>query len=421
MQPGPWAGYGGQPGMAMPPQGAYPASFQPPPGYSGEIGGAMFVDGPAHAGAPGMEGAAPYGTPPEYYGQGTASVWCEGCGGAGCSGCLGTGIGRGLFRRAFSETLEFILPYTDGGCCTQRWYDIRAEYMNLTREETTDPIAFTSAGVLGPSVLSTEDLAFEDAAGFRFGAAYQIAPGTSLEFSYFGTFNYASSAGVFDPTDNLFSVFSDFGVNPFLGFQETDASFFQSIDYSSTFDSFEMNYRRRWVGPYCRYQGSWLAGVRHFILDEDFIYETESDTGELDYLTTTYNAITGFQVGGDFWACLVPGIMVGAEAKLGIYGNRARQDTVINATTILFPPLREEAERDLATFIGEAGFMGIYRLGPKATIRAGYQFLLVDGVALASENFNTAPPFVAGARQIVLDETGEVYYHGATVGLEYMW
>ena len=47
--------------------------------------------------------------------------------------------------------------------------------------------------------------------------------------------------------------------------------------------------------------------------------------------------------------------------------------------------------------------------------------LWLNGVALAPENFNTAPPFVTGARKPFLDDNGHVFLQGFTWGLEWMW
>ena len=118
-------------------------------------------------------------------------------------------------------------------------------------------------GIAGPIVLQTADLQFNEEPSFRFTGCLQVGPGGNVEFTYYGLFQFDSGAFVRRSGDNdLFSVFSNFGTLPFGGFAETDMSDFQRIDYSSTFDSFEINYRQRWMSPNCRYQGSWLCGVR---------------------------------------------------------------------------------------------------------------------------------------------------------------
>jgi hypothetical protein len=45
----------------------------------------------------------------------------------------------------------------------------------------------------------------------------------------------------------------------------------------------------------------------------------------------------------------------------------------------------------------------------------------VDGVALASENFNATPPVLSPLHVPRLNDNGNVFYHGWNVGCEYMW
>jgi hypothetical protein len=52
-------------------------------------------------------------------------------------------------------------------------------------------------------------------------------------------------------------------------------------------------------------------------------------------------------------------------------------------------------------------------------LRAGYQALFIDGVALAVDNFNTVSPF--SVRDSFLDNSGNVTFHGAAAGFEWTW
>jgi hypothetical protein len=65
-----------------------------------------------------------------------------------------------------------------------------------------------------------------------------------------------------------------------------------------------------------------------------------------------------------------------------------------------------------------------YRLNYNWTVRGGYQFLFVDGVALGPENFNPEAPAIldpASTRSPFLNDNGNVFYHGWTIGAEFMW
>jgi hypothetical protein len=404
----------------------------------------------AHMQAPGAPpGALPdvygsYGSMPLGPGQdapiaidGPAGCGCPYCGGHGCEMC-GFGGHHGD-HGLLGECLGICGPYADGGCAAVRWFDVAADYMYLRRDDPGRNLALTSQGINGPIVLQTNDLDFDEAAGFRFIGCLQVGPGSNVEFAYFGTFHHQDSAFVRRSGSNdLFSVFSDFGLDPFNGFQETDRSDYQQIDYTSTFDSFEINFRQRWMAPNCRYQGSWVCGVRHFILDEKFRYFTSSSAnGIVDingqfvrpaqarFDVDTTNNLTGFQLGADMWLCILPGLRLGAEAKAGVYGNHMNANTTAGVNTGA-PTFIERISINDVSFVGQADLTATWRVNYNWTARAGYQFLYVDGVALATENFNIVPPAITNpapplARVPTINDNGNVFYHGWFAGLEFMW
>jgi hypothetical protein len=356
---------------------------------------------------------------------------CAACGGGGCPYCWGGGVSGGYLARL----LAMILPFSEGGRCAPRWYDVTADIVYLTREDVSRLVEFTWDDVTGDIVLSTDTLDFDHEYGFHFTGAAQVLPGGNLEFTYLGLANWATAADVTSPTDELFSVFSDFGNNPLGGFDETDRARFHSIAYSSSIDSFEIHLRKRWIGPNCRLQGSWLMGVRYLYLLEDFQHYTlggDDDPiqpglqtrGSMTYNTRTHNSLTGFQLGGDLWTSVVPGISFGGEAKAGIYGNYAQQNTNITATTTspaLTQTLSEHDHDSDVALIGEASLQLIYRTSPNWTLRMGYTFVYLDGVALAPENFNSTVPFSTGRVLQPVNHNGDILLHGLTGGLEWMW
>lgn len=355
-------------------------------------------------GAPGMDA----------YGPMPGQAWCEQCGGYGCGLCAG--------HDDFDlKLLRWLLPYGAGGCHAQRWYDISADWIYLKRDDVGDSQPFTSEGLAGPIVLDSDDLNFDEASGVRASAAVMLGAGNNLEATYIGAANWAAAAQV-TGNDNLFSVMSEFGVAPFNGFDDTDRARLHRIEYSSSFDTIGLNYRQRWVAPNARVQGSWLVGVRYMYLDEDFRYLTEApaNPGSMDYLVNTTNSMTGPQIGGDLWVCIMPGLKIGGEGRIGLFGNQATQRTYLSAESLAMP-YTEKVSSDLVSFLGDANVTLLWKVNQNWTFRAGYMFLFMDSVALASENFNPDAPFVAGLRVPVVDDTGELFYHGATVGAEWMW
>ena len=418
------------PGYPLPPgvpAGPAPTNpYAPPAPYGAVAPAPMAAAMPPGAMLPGPMGmpvvpagymAGPQGGPTgPAMGEGPMMGACPNCGGMGCPLCIGDPASEDFDVRI----LRWLLPYGAGGIAEPRWYDIYADVLYLERNEVSRVVNFMSSGISGPIALSSDSMSFNDEYGFRVGGAIQIGNGNALEAHYMGTFNWDARAQVTDAGGNLFSAFSDFGTSPFNGFDDSDGATFASIAYGTTFHSVEMNYRQRWMAPNPRVQGSWLYGARFFELSEGFEHRITGRAGSTNYQIGTYNALIGFQVGGDGWLTIIPGLRVGGEAKVGIYGNRAKQGSTIVATSIANPVIESAKSRSVA-FLGEAQLEAIWRISHRWTFRAGYEFLYVDGVALAIENFNSGPPFVAGQRTVSINDNGDVFYHGGFLGLEWIW
>jgi hypothetical protein len=111
-----------------------------------------------------------------------------------------------------------------------------------------------------------------------------------------------------------------------------DNAFVQQVQHRSRLDSFEFNYRRRWIGPTCTIQGSWLAGVRYAQVQEKIRWFSQGDpevggpAGTGRYNLDVGNYMTGFQLGGDAWICILPGLNIGFDGKAGIYGNNTTSE-----------------------------------------------------------------------------------------------
>ncbi len=370
---------------------------------------------------------------------------CPSCGGGNkCGHCkarlggglFGPGGGGGLFGHGGKRLLGNFArnngrglwtkhgPNGTGANCTPRWFDFDAEIMLLKRENVSRQIAYASNGIAGPTVLSTDNLDFGTAPGFRITGNYLLGPGTNLEASYFGSFNWSTAAAVTSGNNSLYSLLSDFGTNPNGGFPETDASVSQSLSYSSALNSVEMNVRRRYVSPNCRFHSSLLAGARYIVLDESMQYFTDSGSqvnGSMDYRTDTSAQMVGFQIGGELIMAVIPRVRIGAEIKAGVFGTINEQSTNITLTGPNAAVFSESQNNNDVGAVGEAGFFALVQATERLTIRAGYQMLYLNGVALAVENINPDTTFLGGARTSRLNESGSVFYHGFSGGMEWTW
>ena len=65
--------------------------------------------------------------------------------------------------------------------------------------------------------------------------------------------------------------------------------------------------------------------------------------------------------------------------------------------------------------------MANWLVNQNLTGRAGYQVLVLDGVALASDQFSENPPFLQPVPASAVIDDGELIYTGFNVGVEWMW
>lgn len=354
------------------------------------------------------------------------------CNGDGCYAC-GWG-NNAILPGRLTGLLGFLRPYGEGGQ-SQRWFDFHVGTLALQRTDDIIGSVVTTQGVAGNPVLRTSDPAIDQLEfGLTATAALQVGPGGNLELTYFGLNKWHASATANSTQPDLFSVISNFGTTPANGFDDTDRSINQSLTYDSAIHNGELNFRRRWVAPARWIQGSWLAGVRYFDLDEVLQYQTVGLVNNglnltprfFNLNTTARNQLTGFQLGSDTWLSVVPGFMVGMEGKYGVYGNHAEVETNILANSVA--QAREHRSDGETAYLGEFMVGGIYRLSYSWTFRASYNALRVDNVALAPRNFNTAGLGSNGAGMVFgpnragfIDVDGVAKYSGFSLGAEYLW
>lgn len=392
--------------------------------------------GPPGMGGPGMMGPGPGMYDPDSMGGMGMMGPADGMGGMGCPPGMEDGMGGGPGRHGLlGDILGLVAPYGDGGCAAPRWFDIDIGVMALKRDNTGRNIDFATIGTGGAppfpnaTTLSLDDLDFDYSTSVKFTAMLQWGPGSDVEFTYYGLFGWTEQATLAD-AGNIQSVYDNF--DPLGGFDETANADAATIRYFSTFDNYEVNFRQRWQSPNCRYQGSWLYGVRYFQLDEDFNYRIDkNDPGNFVGSTitnvNTNNAMTGLQVGGDVWICLIPGLRVGGEGKFAVLANHANIDSSITVNGAAPPvgPFTDGSVVGDVAFLGDLAAYVTYRINYHWTLKGGVQALYLDGAALAADNFNPVAPnvFAGGAaiRQPVRNENASVLWYGYTMSLEYLW
>ena len=105
--------------------------------------------------------------------------------------------------------------------------------------------------------------------------------------------------------------------------------------------------------------------------------------------------------------------------KAGIFGNDAYEKQTI------FSDPHDSSDRPTVTgrgaqvaFAGEINLSAIYQLTKTWNVRAGYNLLWIEGVALAPNQLDFSYTPTSGSQ---LNNEGGVFYHGASIGLEARW
>ncbi|MGA2797418.1 MAG: BBP7 family outer membrane beta-barrel protein [Thermoguttaceae bacterium] len=294
------------------------------------------------------------------------------------------------------------------GCC-QRCYCPRwtasADFIILDRVGSVDqtlveevPIGATAP----PSIPLLNANAFRQ--GFHGGPRLDLIRHGDccydLELMYFQIDGWDSGRTVLDSRSLQFSapggfIFPNFGAD-------------MEWDYASKLYNAEINVQ--W-NPCCRV--TMLAGFRWVELRENLEGALAPSTLEPFWNTNTKNNLYGFQIGADgkIWDCGC--FSVDGLVKAGIFGNHAEQLTAANDGTTMGV---FGASTNHTAFLGEVGLQCKYQVTCSLTLRAGYEAIWLQGVALApgqiqETNVNT--------NEIGINSNSGVFYHGATAGFEY--
>ncbi len=180
-------------------------------------------------------------------------------------------------------------------------------------------------------------------------------------------------------------------------------------DYRSEMNSAELNWRH-WLTP----ELSVIAGFRYLNWHENLnaAFDTVSPLppGSVNQVYHTSNNLFGFQTGGDWkhWFNDKFGIELGA--KVGVYGTHTEMDGTLGIPGIGALPTSAASSR--ASFVGELGLIGTYKLTTYLNVRAGYQVMWVEGIALAPDQENAANFLSAPS----VNNRGGVFLHGAVLG-----
>jgi hypothetical protein len=281
--------------------------------------------------------------------------------------------------------------------CTPRW-TFTAEGIVMERTPTRNRAMFTPYPTIGGS-LNAQDLNFPVAYGPKVSAIRHADCGWDLEVGYFQLDGFRARTAV-----------------PGISGMVTDSSgaTLFTTDGEALYDSAlyngEVNVRRQ-----CNDWFTFLAGFRMVELDERYNAAGLEQTLLNSVSTRTLNHLYGLQIGADMEVYNMGGpLRINTLCKAGVFGNTATQDYQRiqgGAVDAVY-----SADRNQASFLGEAGVVATYALTKRLAFRASAEAMWLTGVALAPEQLGSVD---LRHQTASVNTTGAVFYYGGSLGLEY--
>lgn len=298
--------------------------------------------------------------------------------------------------------------------------------------------------------LGTADFDFDLAGGGNFLIGRRLGDWYGIEVSYMTVNSWDELAAMRDDTDfqeelldatgapllngygypqpgtvytgSLFSPFSNFGNPAILGLDYNNAV---TLRYSSQFYDVEWNLRRTLAMPPEGLQVSLLVGGRYMNIRERFQYHTSSyypvapTTNDIG--VSTSNGMLGAQIGALFEFHIEPCWWGDVEIKGAIFDNFARQDTTyVNDSGGVQASYTGGRSGHRTTFALDLDAALGWQINSWLTGRVGYQAIWINGLALASENFQSDVGILT-LGPAVLNTNGNVVYHGPHIGVTGAW
>jgi hypothetical protein len=262
-------------------------------------------------------------------------------------------------------------------------------------------------------VLNANDFHQGFYSGPKIGLTRHGDSGYDFELTYFQIDGWSSArtVGPYDHDVNYWLVMKAPG--HFVQTQDTNQS--MAWDYATKLNNLEFNVR--W-NPCNRI--TMLAGFRWLELRENLkgILTPPTFSWEPPFWNTdTRNNLYGFQIGADAKLLDYGRFSISSLIKAGIYDNQADQLTEVSIFKVARPSL---ASTNHAAFVGDIEMQCRYQATSHLALKAGYEALWLQGVALAPgqiEKTYMIPLDIVEAHGVNCD--GSVFYHGATAGLEY--
>jgi hypothetical protein len=272
------------------------------------------------------------------------------------------------------------------------------------------------------TLVSSSDLDFNFDSGLRARYGFDLTNCLMVELGYFGIFDSRSRVDYAGPNPGVdVTLPGPLGIasNVFHDGVRT------RTDYQSQIQGAELNFPCCccWESPCCDKVGSreWFVGFRYLSLRENFRIYGEKTVNQLAetafYDLDSENDLFGAHLGLRIRRCRGR-FSWEAMGKAGIFGNHAGQQQVFidYPNFLLRPPVSGNGGN--VAFVGDLNLTGIYQLNDTWGLRAGYNMMWIEGVALAPDQLDFSLTSTSGAG---IHTSGGVFLHGFSVGLEARW
>ena len=251
-------------------------------------------------------------------------------------------------------------------------------------------------------------------AGPKIDLIYHGNSGTSIELGYFNIFNQSASKTV--GPDNPWDWLLMKGPAPFWQTQDLP---YQAMEWSATTNLYSAEANGRLA---LSSRVTVLAGFRWLQLNDNLLGTlTPVKIIPPFWNTSTENNLFGAQLGVEGKILELGRFSLNGLIKAGLFDNDATQSTGVSLQKQVYP---SGASGDYPAFVSEAGVQLKYQVSQGLALKAGYELLWLDGVALApgqiKETIATEhipPPSTVQA--LGINSGSNILFQGFTAGFEY--
>lgn len=338
-------------------------------------------------------------------------------------------VGRGnaldLLQIAESSPSDHVATCEDGSCvipcnlCPCDYIVLEGLMMQRDNQGLNNPLVQNINS--GATLLSVGDLNFDMASGFRIYGGRKFNDCWTLEVGYFGLWGPTANATVVQTNEILIPGDLGLAVNNFNSADQVH------VEYTSQIQGTEANIILcNACGDCDRYCQSieWIGGVRYLSLTEGFsLTSTDSAESVSTYRIHTQNNLYGGQLGARIRRCYGRLSLEGTGKAAAFYNDANQaQDPILDFPTGGGPDFvyrdRRSASDTTTSFVGELSLTGVYQLNGVWGLRAGYNLLWIENVALAPDQLDFTDTLASGT---TINTDGGVFVHGLSAGIEARW